>query len=125
MSVCSFVCECVRMCVRACVSTAEPESEGLLAPENHRRSSSMRVTSSSHRSSLRERSSDDCIIGTHLGMGTLPGRRGGGRGAEEGVEERVWRDSNRRMGGRKDMAACTYMTGRTTQLSCSLGWNPN
>ncbi|XP_062331430.1 delphilin isoform X2 [Osmerus eperlanus] len=50
-------------------TAAEPESEGLLAPEHHRRSSSMRVTSSSHRSSLRERSSDDCIIGTHLGMG--------------------------------------------------------
>ncbi|KAM4525939.1 delphilin isoform 1-T1 [Fundulus diaphanus] len=39
------------------------------APEHHRRSSSMRVTGSSYRSSVRERSSDDCIIGTHLGMG--------------------------------------------------------
>ncbi|XP_013874727.1 delphilin isoform X2 [Austrofundulus limnaeus] len=39
------------------------------APELHRRSSSMRVTGSSYRSSIRERSSDDCIIGTHLGMG--------------------------------------------------------
>ncbi|XP_037836719.1 delphilin isoform X2 [Kryptolebias marmoratus] len=39
------------------------------APELHRRSSSMRVMGSSYRSSMRERSSDDCIIGTHLGMG--------------------------------------------------------
>ncbi|XP_067431809.1 delphilin isoform X2 [Thunnus thynnus] len=38
-------------------------------PEHHRRSSSMRVTGTSYRSSIRERSSDDCIIGTHLGMG--------------------------------------------------------
>ncbi|XP_072229169.1 delphilin isoform X2 [Leuresthes tenuis] len=37
--------------------------------EHHRRSSSVRVTGSSYRSSVRERSSDDCIIGTHLGMG--------------------------------------------------------
>lgn len=40
-------------------------------PEHHRRSSSMRVTGTSYRSSIRERSSDDCIIGTHLGMGML------------------------------------------------------
>ncbi|XP_026171490.1 delphilin isoform X2 [Mastacembelus armatus] len=40
-----------------------------VGPEHHRRSSSMRVTGSSYRSSIRERSSDDCIIGTHLGMG--------------------------------------------------------
>ncbi|XP_014834448.1 PREDICTED: delphilin-like [Poecilia mexicana] len=39
------------------------------APEHHKRSSSMRVTGSSYRSCVRERSSDDCIIGTHLGMG--------------------------------------------------------
>ncbi len=39
-------------------------------PEHHRRSSSMRVTGTSYRGCLRERSSDDCIIGTHLGMGT-------------------------------------------------------
>ncbi|KAK5622965.1 hypothetical protein CRENBAI_021767 [Crenichthys baileyi] len=39
------------------------------APEHHKRSSSMRVTGSSYRSNVRERSSDDCIIGTHLGMG--------------------------------------------------------
>ncbi|KAM3859734.1 delphilin [Diretmus argenteus] len=38
-------------------------------PEHHRRSSSMRVTGTSYRSIVRERSSDDCIIGTHLGMG--------------------------------------------------------
>ncbi|XP_042083303.1 delphilin isoform X2 [Haplochromis burtoni] len=38
-------------------------------PEHHRRSSSMRVTGSSYRNNVRERSSDDCIIGTHLGMG--------------------------------------------------------
>ncbi|KAM4623674.1 delphilin [Polymixia lowei] len=46
-------------------ATLEPEP----GPEHHRRSSSVRVTGSSYRSSLRERSSDDCIIGTHLGMG--------------------------------------------------------
>uniref|UniRef100_A0A3B5R2E2 Glutamate receptor, ionotropic, delta 2 (Grid2) interacting protein, b n=1 Tax=Xiphophorus maculatus TaxID=8083 RepID=A0A3B5R2E2_XIPMA len=40
------------------------------APEHHKRSSSMRVTGSSYRSCVRERSSDDCIIGTHLGMGS-------------------------------------------------------
>ncbi|XP_076856415.1 delphilin isoform X2 [Brachyhypopomus gauderio] len=60
---------------------AEPD----LAPENHRRSSSMRVTGTSHRNSVRERSSDDCIIGTHLGMGTFtepatPGERQCGDG---------------------------------------------
>ncbi|XP_078019599.1 delphilin isoform X4 [Epinephelus lanceolatus] len=49
------------------------KSSAVLEPdvgaEHHRRSSSMRVTGTSYRSSLRERSSDDCIIGTHLGMG--------------------------------------------------------
>ncbi|XP_031417176.1 delphilin isoform X2 [Clupea harengus] len=50
-------------------------AESELGPESHRRSSSMRVTGTSHRNSVRERSSDDCIIGTHLGMGmyTEPG----------------------------------------------------
>ncbi|XP_069373245.1 delphilin isoform X5 [Paralichthys olivaceus] len=43
----------------------EPDS----GPEHHRRSSSMRVTGTSYRGIVRERSSDDCIIGTHLGMG--------------------------------------------------------
>ncbi|KAI7797279.1 putative delphilin, partial [Triplophysa rosa] len=47
--------------------SAEPE----LAPDTHRRSSSMRVSGSSHKNTVRERSSDDCIIGTHLGMGTF------------------------------------------------------
>lgn len=42
-----------------------------VGPEHHRRSSSMRVTGTSYRGIVRERSSDDCIIGTHLGMGTL------------------------------------------------------
>lgn len=45
--------------------TAEPE----IGPETHRRSSSMRVSGTSHKNTVRERSSDDCIIGTHLGMG--------------------------------------------------------
>ncbi|XP_051958835.1 delphilin isoform X4 [Xyrauchen texanus] len=45
--------------------SAEPE----VGPETHRRSSSMRVSGSSHKNTVRERSSDDCIIGTHLGMG--------------------------------------------------------
>ncbi|XP_076615892.1 delphilin isoform X2 [Chaetodon auriga] len=40
-----------------------------VGPEHHRRSSSMRVTGTSYRGCIRERSSDDCIIGTHLGMG--------------------------------------------------------
>lgn len=56
------------MCACVCVGVfvlAEPE----VGTENHRRSSSMRVTGTSHRNSVRERSSDDCIIGTHLGMG--------------------------------------------------------
>ncbi|KAI1896014.1 hypothetical protein AGOR_G00090440 [Albula goreensis] len=44
---------------------AEPEA----GPETHRRSSSMRVTGTTYKSSVRGRSSDDCIIGTHLGMG--------------------------------------------------------
>nr|XP_061823412.1 delphilin-like isoform X2 [Nerophis lumbriciformis] len=48
-------------------SSAVLEPEG---PEQHRRSSSMRVSGSSYRGGcMRERSSDDCIIGTHLGMG--------------------------------------------------------
>uniref|UniRef100_A0A1A7YWD8 Glutamate receptor, ionotropic, delta 2 (Grid2) interacting protein, b n=1 Tax=Iconisemion striatum TaxID=60296 RepID=A0A1A7YWD8_9TELE len=37
--------------------------------DHHRRTSSVRVSGTSYRSSIRERSSDDCIIGTHLGMG--------------------------------------------------------
>ncbi|XP_047464730.1 delphilin isoform X2 [Mugil cephalus] len=48
-------------------SSAVLEPDG--GPEHHRRSSSVRVTGTSFRSSMRERSSDDCIIGTHLGMG--------------------------------------------------------
>ncbi|KAG1925449.1 disheveled-associated activator of morphogenesis [Pimephales promelas] len=47
--------------------SAEPE----LGPETHKRSSSMRVSGTSHKNNVRERSSDDCIIGTHLGMGTF------------------------------------------------------
>lgn len=58
------------MMLKVCVCFA-----GVLEPdaglEHHRRSSSMRVTGTSYRSIARERSSDDCIIGTHLGMGTL------------------------------------------------------
>ncbi|XP_078147070.1 delphilin [Centroberyx gerrardi] len=46
-------------------AAVEPEP----GPEHHRRSSSMRVTGTSYRGIVRERSSDDCIIGTHLGMG--------------------------------------------------------
>ncbi|XP_056111365.1 delphilin isoform X2 [Rhinichthys klamathensis goyatoka] len=47
--------------------SAEPE----IGPETHKRSSSMRVSGTSHKNNVRERSSDDCIIGTHLGMGTF------------------------------------------------------
>ena len=54
--------------LNVCLAAAlEPD----VGPEHHRRSSSMRVTGTSYRSCVRERSSDDCIIGTHLGMGTL------------------------------------------------------
>nr|XP_020471555.1 delphilin isoform X2 [Monopterus albus] len=49
------------------------KSSAVLEPdagmEHHRRSSSMRVTGTSYRGNIRDRSSDDCIIGTHLGMG--------------------------------------------------------
>ncbi|XP_054891946.1 delphilin isoform X2 [Poeciliopsis prolifica] len=56
----------------------EPESA---APEPHRRSSSMRVTGTTYRSSVRGRSSDDLVIGTHLGMGVRaePGQDSGMR----------------------------------------------
>ncbi|XP_062386922.1 delphilin [Sardina pilchardus] len=47
------------------VPAVEPEP----APEPHRRSSSMKVTGTTYRSSVRGRSSDDLVIGTHLGMG--------------------------------------------------------
>ncbi|KAM6898406.1 delphilin [Lycodopsis pacificus] len=50
-----------------CKSGAALEPD--VGPEHHRRSSSMRVTGTSYRGSVRDRSSDDCIIGTHLGMG--------------------------------------------------------
>ncbi|XP_029312099.1 LOW QUALITY PROTEIN: delphilin-like [Cottoperca gobio] len=49
-------------------AAAEPDV-GPEQQQHHRRSSSMRVTGTSFRSNVRERSSDDCIIGTHLGMG--------------------------------------------------------
>ncbi|XP_030631589.1 delphilin [Chanos chanos] len=52
-------------------------------PENHRRSSSMRVSGTSHRNSVRERSFDDCIIGTHLGMGTFTEPVGGTPGERQ------------------------------------------
>ncbi|MBN3303889.1 GRD2I protein, partial [Amia calva] len=60
---------------------AEPEP----GPETHRRSSSMRVTSTSYRSSVRGRSADDCIPGTHsdsgeVGMRLTPGERQSGDG---------------------------------------------
>ncbi|XP_033975313.1 LOW QUALITY PROTEIN: delphilin [Trematomus bernacchii] len=42
---------------------------GVSPEQHHRRSSSMRISGSSFRNPIRERSSDDCIIGTHLGMG--------------------------------------------------------
>ncbi|KAG7263246.1 LOW QUALITY PROTEIN: hypothetical protein CRUP_038641 [Coryphaenoides rupestris] len=50
-----------------------PPPEHDVAPEPHRRSSSMRVTGTTYRSSVRGRSSDDLVIGTHLGMGTRKG----------------------------------------------------
>lgn len=58
----------LNVCVCVCFTAVlEPD----VGPEHHRRSSSMRVTGTSYRGIVRERSSDDCIIGTHLGMGTL------------------------------------------------------
>ncbi|XP_077357714.1 delphilin isoform X2 [Festucalex cinctus] len=49
------------------------KSSAVLEPdagsEHHRRSSSVRISGTSYRGCARERSSDDCIIGTHLGMG--------------------------------------------------------
>ncbi|XP_029620783.1 delphilin isoform X5 [Salmo trutta] len=50
-------------------AAAEPEPEPGAGQEHHRRSSSVRVSGTSYRGTVRERSSDDCIIGTHLGMG--------------------------------------------------------
>nr|XP_029500145.1 delphilin-like [Oncorhynchus nerka] len=52
---------------KAAAPAPPPEPEP--APEPHRRSSSMRVTGTAYRASMRGRSSDDLIIGTHLGMG--------------------------------------------------------
>ncbi|XP_049600554.1 delphilin isoform X1 [Syngnathus scovelli] len=46
-----------------------PPPEPEVAPEPHRRSSSMRVTGTMYRSSVRGRSSDDLLIGTNLSMG--------------------------------------------------------
>lgn len=51
-----------------CFSAVLEPDAGL---EHHRRSSSVRVSGTSYRGCIRDRSSDDCIIGTHLGMGTL------------------------------------------------------
>ncbi|XP_077407586.1 delphilin isoform X2 [Vanacampus margaritifer] len=49
------------------------KSSAVLEPDagsgHHRRSSSVRISGTSYRGCVRERSSDDCIIGTHLGMG--------------------------------------------------------
>ncbi|XP_053716438.1 delphilin isoform X4 [Synchiropus splendidus] len=49
------------------------KSSAVLEPdagsEHHRRSSSVRVSGTPYRGIIRDRSSDDCIIGTHLGMG--------------------------------------------------------
>eukprot|EP00063_Salmo_salar_P089284 XP_014064119.1 PREDICTED: delphilin-like isoform X5 [Salmo salar] len=50
-------------------AATEPESEPGAGQEHHRRSSSVRVSGTSYRGTVRERSSDDCIIRTHLGMG--------------------------------------------------------
>ncbi|XP_062308376.1 delphilin isoform X2 [Osmerus eperlanus] len=51
-------------------AAAAPPPEPEPAPEPHRRSSSMRVTGTTYtRNSVRGRSSDDLVIGTHLGMG--------------------------------------------------------
>ncbi|XP_055789360.1 delphilin-like isoform X2 [Salvelinus fontinalis] len=48
--------------------------------EHHRRSSSVRVSGTSHRGTVQERSSDDCIIRTHLGMGIHVAAAGSGSG---------------------------------------------
>nr|XP_057904973.1 delphilin isoform X4 [Doryrhamphus excisus] len=65
-----------------------PPPEPEVASEPHRRSSSMRVTGTTYRSSVRGRSSDDLVIGTHLGMDSFleagmrlaPGERQSGDG---------------------------------------------
>ncbi|XP_061701064.1 delphilin isoform X2 [Syngnathoides biaculeatus] len=65
-----------------------PPPEPEAAPEPHRRSSSVKVTATTYRSSVRGRSSDDLLIGTHLGMDSLleagmrlaPGERQSGDG---------------------------------------------
>lgn len=61
---CTYAC----MYLLLIVPTADPEPP---AHEPHRRSSSMKVTGTTYRSSVRGRSSDDLVIGTHLGMGML------------------------------------------------------
>src|SRR4029434_10717643 len=64
------LCVCVCACVCVCVCVAVPPVEPEPAPEPpHRRSSSMKVTGTTYRSSVRGRTSDDMVIGTHLGMG--------------------------------------------------------
>ncbi|KAK6301720.1 hypothetical protein J4Q44_G00277730 [Coregonus suidteri] len=61
-------------------TAAEPEPEPGAGQEHHRRSSSVRVSGTSYRGPVRERSSDDCIIGTHLGMGIHVDAPGSGIG---------------------------------------------
>uniref|UniRef100_A0A3B3RAH3 Grid2 interacting protein n=1 Tax=Paramormyrops kingsleyae TaxID=1676925 RepID=A0A3B3RAH3_9TELE len=43
--------------------------EAEAGPDPHRRSSSVKVTGTTYKTSVRERSTDDSVIGTHLGMG--------------------------------------------------------
>uniref|UniRef100_A0A3B3RBR9 Grid2 interacting protein n=1 Tax=Paramormyrops kingsleyae TaxID=1676925 RepID=A0A3B3RBR9_9TELE len=47
-----------------------PHLEAEAGPDPHRRSSSVKVTGTTYKTSVRERSTDDSVIGTHLGMGT-------------------------------------------------------
>eukprot|EP00063_Salmo_salar_P089307 XP_014064142.1 PREDICTED: delphilin-like isoform X8 [Salmo salar] len=61
-------------------AATEPESEPGAGQEHHRRSSSVRVSGTSYRGTVRERSSDDCIIRTHLGMGIHVAAPGNGSG---------------------------------------------
>ncbi|KPP68245.1 delphilin-like, partial [Scleropages formosus] len=45
--------------------------EAEIGPDAHRRSSSVKVTGTTYKTSVRGRSTDDSVIGTHLGMGAF------------------------------------------------------
>ncbi|XP_072312117.1 delphilin isoform X3 [Eucyclogobius newberryi] len=86
------------------------KSSAILDPhgsELHRRSSSVRISGSSYRGGARERSSDDCIIGTHLGMGIHLDEA-------ESSEERQSGDGT----SFPESPDLNHMTGIYTELEC-------